>query len=568
MGRTVHTTAVTVEVAQVADLPADMPDVVALITDRVPAAAAAGEDAAPPPESALVAAPSSGTLVLKHAISMRPESAGVSPLPEALMLAARLHHLCNEYLGTAESAGGAGAGGPTDGDEQKRRFVREQVSSLAAKAAAGADLPASVELLALLDVINIVNVRVGLAAEEAAGQRAPASEAAAALEAERVERQSQIVEAVMLDVHARMRKQVRRVLRKGVMPARAAPNVGELNLRIRELEGSRARDAKLCTLLMGRVEACLATTALGVTYMWLVGLLRHENAARCCLCPDAWPLAAAEPGEADADAARWEEVLRDDEGGRNAFLRTYRDKMLMWGCWVISQWTLHETISHVDISQFGRESVTLRNQHSWSVPTREALDLIATHGPLVEIGAGNAVWTELLLKRGVDVVAFDTLRWSDEFNDNGQHEQGTVLVGARPGFVREGGPEVLLDGAVSRVRDVSGERARSLMLMWPDYMGHGEYGLRCLENYRGDVLILVGEWQKETCGAYTTGVPTHGQSFSKRFQERVEAEFERSTRCRLPTWPLFFDTLAVWRRRDAVVISPSGSEQTLADWKR
>ena len=555
MGRTVNSAVVTVEVAQVADLPEELPDVVALITDRVPPAATLPEagEGQPPPQSVLVASPSGGTVVLKHSLSMRPDEADSSALPESLMLAARLHHLCNEYLGTAENAGG-GEGGSTGGDEQKKAFIREQVSTLAAKAAAGGDLPANVELLALLDVINIVNVRVGLAAEEA-GQQTPESAAAAAAEAERVEIQSQIVETVMRDVHTRMRKQVRRVLRKGVMPARSAPNVGELNLQIRALDHGRPKVAKLCTLLMGRIESSLAATALGVTYMWLVGLLRHENAIRCCMSAEAWPLATAEPGSGGAgaggDAAEWEKILCDDEGGRNAFLRTYREKMLMWGSWLISQWTLHETISHVEISQFGKESVTLRNENSWSVPTKQALDLIATHGPLIEIGAGNAVWTELLMKRGVDIIAVDTLRWSDDFNDSGLHESGTVLVNARPGFVREGGPEVLVDDSISKVLDKeSGKQAyRSLVLMWPDYMGYGEYGLKCLDQYGGEVLILVGEWQNQTCGAYTEGVPTHGQSFSKRFQDRVEADFERIASCRLPTWPLFFDTLAIWRRK-------------------
>ena len=43
----------------------------------------------------------------------------------------------------------------------------------------------------------------------------------------------------------------------------------------------------------------------------------------------------------------------------------------------------------------------------FAIPCREALDLIANHTPLLEIGAGTAMWSALLAQRGADVIASD-----------------------------------------------------------------------------------------------------------------------------------------------------------------
>ena len=120
-------------------------------------------------------------------------------------------------------------------------------------------------------------------------------------------------------------------------------------------------------------------------------------------------------------------------------------------------------------------------------------------------------------------------------------------------FVKEGAPDSLARDEVVRVmagdENQSEGCTRALVLIWPDYMGNGTYGTECLRHYPGDTLVLVGEWNGHTCGSYTDSVPLHGQSFSKEFQDEVEANFEKLETCRLPTWPLFFDMLTIWRRK-------------------
>eukprot|EP00960_Hanusia_phi_P047034 758184-Hanusia_phi.AAC.12 len=62
---------------------------------------------------------------------------------------------------------------------------------------------------------------------------------------------------------------------------------------------------------------------------------------------------------------------------------------------------------------------------------------------------------------------------------------------------------------------------RTLVLMWPDFLGKGSFGLQALEEYAGEFLILVGEWKGRTWGAYTPELDDHGQSFSQEFQVRA-----------------------------------------------
>ena len=51
---------------------------------------------------------------------------------------------------------------------------------------------------------------------------------------------------------------------------------------------------------------------------------------------------------------------------------------------------------------------SLRRRYSYSIPSEEALQAIASIGePMVEIGAGKGYWAKLLQEKGVDIVATD-----------------------------------------------------------------------------------------------------------------------------------------------------------------
>src|SRR4051794_21992422 len=63
---------------------------------------------------------------------------------------------------------------------------------------------------------------------------------------------------------------------------------------------------------------------------------------------------------------------------------------------------------------------------AWAVPSDEAIEEIARHGPIVEIGAGTGYWAWLLAQAGADVLAYDRAPHAPPH----WHE------------VREGGPEI------------------------------------------------------------------------------------------------------------------------------
>lgn len=181
------------------------------------------------------------------------------------------------------------------------------------------------------------------------------------------------------------------------------------------------------------------------------------------------------------------------------------------------------------------------------MPTEPALALLAKHAPLVEVGAGSGLWAGLLRRRGVDVVAYDTAAFERRWNaEPGNIEEGATLyepAGAQESFgggVRAGGP-----GAAAEHAD------RALVLMWPDYGGKGTYALDALRAYRGDTLVLVGEWAGRTFGSYSAALPETGQSFSSDAQAYVEEHFAEVEVMRLPSFPMSLDCVAVYARRAA-----------------
>src|SRR4051812_25298577 len=78
--------------------------------------------------------------------------------------------------------------------------------------------------------------------------------------------------------------------------------------------------------------------------------------------------------------------------------------------------------------------------YSWAVPSPEAVEEIARHSPIIEIGAGTGYWAWLLSQAGSDVVACDA----------------NVVAPPHWFAVREGGPGVL-----------SEHSERALFLCWP-----------------------------------------------------------------------------------------------------
>ncbi|KAE8898682.1 hypothetical protein PF005_g3208 [Phytophthora fragariae] len=158
--------------------------------------------------------------------------------------------------------------------------------------------------------------------------------------------------------------------------------------------------------------------------------------------------------------------------------------------------------------------------YAYATPTQEALDVMAKHAPIVEVGAGTGYWSSLLQRANVDVVAYDKAPPSAEGSE------GNAYHGHVPPFCSVGraGPEVLGQ------EDMSG---RSLFLCYPppgDAMA-----VRSVQLFQGDVILHVGEWQGDT-----------GDS---RFESELQRRFVLEQEVPLPNWGNSAYGLTVWRRK-------------------
>lgn len=219
----------------------------------------------------------------------------------------------------------------------------------------------------------------------------------------------------------------------------------------------------------------------------------------------------------------------------------------------------------------------------FAVPSDAALDLIASHAPLVEMGAGTGYWSAVLKHvRGVDVLAYDAAPPAAESMANGFFVHQFLDV-------RQG------DGAQTFATQAGLARERTLLLIWPNNPETaGEetqpslWDTACLDAYishGGHQIIYVGERQATLArkapkalapsnhrrdgrgdpGDGTVGSAAvtgdSGISSSLAFQQRLLETCECVETLTLPTWkPWHADDLTVWRVKRAAPPPPPPAE--------
>ena len=152
----------------------------------------------------------------------------------------------------------------------------------------------------------------------------------------------------------------------------------------------------------------------------------------------------------------------------------------------------------------------LTAQYAWAIPNAAALECLAQHGPIVEIGAGGGYWAMLVRQMGVDVLAID---------NRSTHQEETIHYWCE---VEHGGAE--------RAAEYS---YRTLFLCWPPYDNDAaEVAVRC---YRGSTVIYVGE--------------QHGCTGTGELEDLLAAEWDEVQQVAIPQWPFIHDYLRVLRRK-------------------
>lgn len=157
-------------------------------------------------------------------------------------------------------------------------------------------------------------------------------------------------------------------------------------------------------------------------------------------------------------------------------------------------------------------------RYSWAVPTPAALKLIASHAPLLEVGAGTGYWAWVLWQMGVDVIAYDASPGLALRNKFHRFKLGWYLVHKN-------------DGAYAVVN----HQQRTLLLCWPS---DNHMSDRTLRAYQGQRMIYIGANDSEH-GVYTG---------NKAFHQELKEKWQLIEELTLPSWGALVDKVRVYER--------------------
>jgi hypothetical protein len=224
----------------------------------------------------------------------------------------------------------------------------------------------------------------------------------------------------------------------------------------------------------------------------------------------------------------------------------------------------------------------LVNKYAWATPDERCMKILQYFGDkngIAEIGCGsNAYWSRMMKKCGVNVMAYDF-----SLGDGGKITDGEKAGDSKSskkkkrkrgpeqnsktfddGFViHRGGPEVLNQKKLLN---------RVLFLCYPDEDVMEEstknddnsesMGAACLEHFKGDTVIHVGELYGDTP---SMDQAPWGRSSGPVFQQRLASEFHCILRAKLKNWLHVNDTISVWKRTELCSIVFQGEDDDESD---
>jgi hypothetical protein len=147
----------------------------------------------------------------------------------------------------------------------------------------------------------------------------------------------------------------------------------------------------------------------------------------------------------------------------------------------------------------------LTEEYAWAIPNHEAIATIATHDPVLEVGAGNGYWAYLLRQVDGDVLATDA--------DAPFDPEWSPVWSARAQSVVPDYPD------------------RTLLMVWPSY--DETWPSETLGAYQGDTVIYVGEGRG-------------GCTADDRFHQLLHDEWQLEATVAIPQYLGLNDRLEVW----------------------
>lgn len=162
-------------------------------------------------------------------------------------------------------------------------------------------------------------------------------------------------------------------------------------------------------------------------------------------------------------------------------------------------------------SFLSEERYGIVRKYSFAIPDDTALEIIASHAPIVEIGAGSGYWAHLLRERGVDIIAYDKVLKNNPYGFN---MTWTEIKYGTPGHL------IL-------------HPDRSLLLCWPDY--NDSFALRAIRKYPGDTIVYIGE-------------NYGGCNGNDKFFDELEINWELIQEHLVNQWPGIHDSMKIFTR--------------------
>ncbi len=153
-------------------------------------------------------------------------------------------------------------------------------------------------------------------------------------------------------------------------------------------------------------------------------------------------------------------------------------------------------------------------KYAWAIPCKAALEAIAKHSPIVEVGAGSGYWASLLSKVGVDIIAYDIA--PENVHLSKKHHRWKW-------FDVKKGDE----------KSVAAHSDRALFLCWPPY--NEDMAFNCAKQYKGDVILFIGE--------------RNGCTGTEEFFDYLDEHFELEDSIELPVWLGLHDALYIYRHK-------------------
>lgn len=152
-------------------------------------------------------------------------------------------------------------------------------------------------------------------------------------------------------------------------------------------------------------------------------------------------------------------------------------------------------------------------KYAWAVPNMAAINEIARHGKVVEIGAGSGYWAYLLREHGVDVVAYDEKPYENKWCNN-------IWTDIEKGDADSG----------------QNHPNRTLFLCWPPYETPMAYdAVKAHMEAGGRKVIYIGEGYGGCTG-------------DDDFHDLMETEYECISTVHIPQWYGIHDCLSIYQR--------------------